>query len=131
MDSADLGSRWPALAEENRMYEEENYHSSSGQDMPIRGFLEELAWATMTEILSEIYSATDAAREEGAILLSDPSPQERLLAARILGRHDAGGYLVQNALLVGLQDHSPEVRIEVYKSLARMHYSRIEDLSCL
>ena len=78
--------------------------------------------------MTDIFTSRDAAREEGAILLSDPSPHERLWAARVLGRYDAGGYLVQNALLPGLQDHNPEVRIEVYKSLARMHYCIIEDL---
>src|SRR5271157_5694369 len=107
MDLAKLGSGWPALAEENRLYKEENTTAHLA-----RIFQSEGPWrsclSTMTEILSEIYSATDAAREEGAILLSDPSLQERLWAARILGRYDAGGYLVQNALLPGLQDHGPE-----------------------
>ena len=78
--------------------------------------------------MTEIYSATDVADEVGAILLSAPSPKNRLQAARILGRYDAGSYLVQNALLNGLKDHSSLVRNEVYKALSRMHYDTIEDI---
>ena len=78
--------------------------------------------------LTDIFTSRDAAKYCGEELLFSPSPQDRLWAARTLGRYDAGGYLVQNALLPGLQDRSPEVRIEVYKGLARMHYSLIEDL---
>ncbi len=61
--------------------------------------------------VTEIYSFHDAAKYCGEELLFSPSPQDRLRAARVLGRYDAGGYEVQNALLVGLKDHSSLVRI--------------------
>ena len=78
--------------------------------------------------MTDIYSSHDAAKYCGEELLHSPSAQDRLWAARILERYDAGGYEVQNALLRGLQDHTPEVRIEVYKALTRMKYDSLEDL---
>ena len=80
--------------------------------------------------MTDIFTPEYAAQHCGEVLRSSPQAQERLMAARVLGRYDFGGQIIHMALLEGLSDPVELVRVEVFKGLGRMRADR-EDLPVL
>lgn len=73
--------------------------------------------------MTDIYSAHDAAEEEGQILASHPCSMRRLQAVRILSRYTACDWEIILALLPGLADHNFEVYQATVLALSRMRLS--------
>lgn len=71
--------------------------------------------------MTQPLTAHHAVKWIGPILLYDPSPQERLWAARALAHHSRDHW-VYELLLYGLQDHNATVRCEVYKILSKIKF---------
>lgn len=78
----------------------------------------------------DIFTPEYASQYCGEVLRSSPQAQERLMAARVLGRYDYGGHIIHIALLGGLSDPVEEIRVEVFRGLSRMKADR-EDLPVL
>lgn len=70
--------------------------------------------------MTDILSVEDAAKELGEILISSPYTKRRKMAAQILGRYDHGGPIIYEALFQGLNDPSQHVRVQAFRSLAKM-----------
>jgi hypothetical protein len=80
--------------------------------------------------MTDIFTPEYAAQHCGEVLRSSPQAQERLMAARVLGRYDFGGHIIHMALLEGLSDPEEVVRVEIFRGLGRMRADR-EDLPVL
>lgn len=80
--------------------------------------------------MTDIFAPEYAAKHCGEVLRSSPQAQERLMAARVLSRYDYGGHIIHMALLGGLSDPVEEIRVEVFRGLARMKADR-KDLPVL
>jgi len=76
--------------------------------------------------MTDIFTPEYAAHHCGEVLWSSPQAQERLMAARVLGRYDGGGQIIHMSLLKGLNDPEGCVRVEVFRGLGRMKADRQE-----
>jgi hypothetical protein len=76
--------------------------------------------------MTDIFTPEYAAHHCGEVLWSSPHAQERLMAARVLGRYDAGDQIIHMALLKGLSDPEGCVRVEVFRGLGRMKADKQE-----
>ena len=76
--------------------------------------------------MTDIFTAEYAAQHCGEVLRVSPSCEERLMAAKVLGRYDGGGQIIHMALLEGLTDPKECVRAEVFRGLGRMRADRQE-----
>jgi len=74
----------------------------------------------------DIFTPELAARECVEVLVASSSIHEKVSVVKNLGRYEAGGYMVHQALLEGLKDPHPAVRSAAYGSLTRMHLDRWE-----
>jgi hypothetical protein len=80
--------------------------------------------------MTDIFTPEYAIQHCGEVLRFSPQAQERLMAARVLGRYDYGGHIIHMALLEGLSDPVEVVRVEIFRGLGRMKADR-EDLPVL
>jgi hypothetical protein len=74
----------------------------------------------------EIFTPELASRECVEVLVAPSSIHEKVWVVKNLGRYEAGGFMVHQALLEGLKDPHPAVRSAAYASLTRMHLDRWE-----
>lgn len=75
--------------------------------------------------MTEPLTAHHARKWIGPILLHDPSPHQRLLAARALGDYSKD-FCVCKLLLAALQDPAATVRIEAYQRLSQTAFSKYD-----